>query len=374
MTRPLSRRPWRLLVLVAVLAAACTPTRGASQAADRTFAGLVERLSEPGGYFDTDNLISNELSYLQALDPLRRHGVRGGAYIGVGPEQNFSYIAEIGPEIAYLVDIRRDNLLLHLVFKALFEEAGTRLEYLALLFGRAPPDTQVVPTEAGAEAVLAAVDALVSGRAHADRARQLVDRRIAGFGVPLSDQDRGTIDRFHRAFIAAGPELRFTSHGRGPRSFYPTYRELAQATDRAGRPGSFLASEQRYAVVRRLQREDRIIPVVGDLAGPHALEAIGRDIGSRGLAVSALYVSNVEFYLWGDGTFDRFARTAAELPRTPGSVIIRSWFGRGRPHPSGVGGQLSTQLVQTLDAFAALHSAGIPSYWDLVTRDYLPPE
>ena len=51
---------------------------------DTTFAGTVARLSEPPGYFDSDNLISNETSYLHAVTHLRNGGVRGGAYIGAG--------------------------------------------------------------------------------------------------------------------------------------------------------------------------------------------------------------------------------------------------------------------------------------------------
>src|SRR5262245_8024935 len=82
------------------------------------FAHLVARLSEPGGYFDSDNLVSNETSYLHVLPALRTLDLHGGAYVGVGPEQNFSYIAELKPAIAILIDIRRDNMLLHLLFKA----------------------------------------------------------------------------------------------------------------------------------------------------------------------------------------------------------------------------------------------------------------
>ena len=78
---------------------------------DSSFAVLVERLSEPGGYFDTDNLISNETSYLHVIGELEELGVSGGAYIGVGPDQNFSYIAHVRPRIAFIIDIRRDNLL-----------------------------------------------------------------------------------------------------------------------------------------------------------------------------------------------------------------------------------------------------------------------
>jgi hypothetical protein len=86
---------------------------------DTTFAGTVTRLSEAPGYFDSDNLISNETSYLHAVSHLRSGGVTGGAYIGVGPDQSFSYIAAIRPTVAFMIDIRRDNLLMHLMFKAL---------------------------------------------------------------------------------------------------------------------------------------------------------------------------------------------------------------------------------------------------------------
>src|SRR6185295_19194679 len=107
--------------------------------ADTSFAGIVARLSEPGGYFDSDNVITNEVSYLHVASQFTKAGVHGGAYMGVGPDQNFSYIALIRPKIAFLVDIRRDNLLEHLLFKSLFAMAHNRLEYLCLLFGKPVP-------------------------------------------------------------------------------------------------------------------------------------------------------------------------------------------------------------------------------------------
>ena len=369
--KPGRARPW--LVAALLWAVACAPARQTTPADGGSFAGLIEQLSEPGGFFDTDNLISNESSYLHALGPLRRHGVRGGGYIGVGPDQNFSYIAEIRPEIAYLLDLRRDNLLLHLLFKAIMEEASNRTEYLGLLFGRSLPADLLSRGNQSADQLVAAVDSLVVTEASAFRARARVDARMAGFGVRLSKEDLATIERFHREFMAAGLDLRFTSFGRGPRPLYPTYRELVQARDLAGEQGSFLSSEARYLVVRDLQLRDRIIPVVGDLAGPHALAAIGRDLAGRGLTVSALYLSNVEFYLWGDRSFDRFAETTLGLPSDAHSVIIRSWFGRTRLHPDAVPGHLSTALVQTFDAFRSGVQAGFPSYWDLATRNHLPP-
>ena len=112
---------------------------GARTAAQSSFAAEVAALSEPAGFFDTDNLISNERSYLDVVPDLKKRGVRGGAYIGVGPDQNFSYIAAIRPDVVFIVDVRRDNLLLHLLFKSLFTLARTRVEYLALLLGRPAP-------------------------------------------------------------------------------------------------------------------------------------------------------------------------------------------------------------------------------------------
>ena len=138
MPAPALRAAHRLLLGLVVAAVLLSgAARVGHVQAPPTFASRVAQLSEPGGYFDTDNLISNERSYLHVVPALRDPGLAGGAYIGVGPDQNFSYIAQVKPNIAFIVDLRRDNLLLHLVFKALFSLSETRVDYLSLLFGRA---------------------------------------------------------------------------------------------------------------------------------------------------------------------------------------------------------------------------------------------
>src|SRR5438309_3616536 len=103
------------------------------------FATLSADLSERSGFFDTDNLISNEDSYLHAVTTVAKLGITGGAYLGVGPDQNFSYITAIRPRIAFIIDVRRDNLLELLLFKSIFGLSRNRLEYLCLLLGRAIP-------------------------------------------------------------------------------------------------------------------------------------------------------------------------------------------------------------------------------------------
>jgi len=335
---------------------------------DTSFAGTVARLSEPAGYFDSDNLISNETSYLHAVSHLRSIGVSGGAYIGVGPDQNFSYIAAIRPAVAFMIDIRRDNLLMHLMFKALFLRSSNRLEFLARWTGRViPPDVRAWDG-APIDAILTKVDSLAVDSTAAETDSLLA--AIRGYGVPLSLADSTNIRRFHGEFVLNGLDLRFTSTGRSPRWYYPTLRELILQRDLEGRQSSYLASETDWRVVKDLEDRNRVIPVVGNLAGTVAFPAIGREVAARGERVSALYVSNVEMYIWRDGSFATFAQHAARLPRTERSVIIRSFFGGGfggSSHPLNRQRHISTQLVQTLDDFASRQAQGWASYWDLVT-------
>ena len=336
------------------------------------FAQLVERLSEPAGYFDTDNLVSNETAYLHVIPGLHALGVHGGVYLGVGPEQNFSYIAEIDPEMAILIDIRRDNLLLHLLFKAMFESAGTRIEYLCLLYGRPAPPDPAGWRRRDLPDLLAWLDRTPLDTALHARQHLALMQRIARYGVPLSEADRATIRRFHDTFAFAGPDLRFTTIGRSPGRDYPTARRLYLETDLEGHRASYLASEDRWARVRRLERADRVIPVVGDLAGEQAMPAIAKYLRETHRTVSAYYVSNVEFYLFGPGTFPAFVANVRALPAGPSTVLIRSWFDNGRRAGNSTPGQFSTQQLQTFDRFFELTSdPNRASYWTMVTDTVL---
>lgn len=376
-------RAYTLALLM--LTVACLDARGtASQAdlsarasrvqADSSFARLIERLSEPSGYFDTDNLISNETSYLHVLDKLRELGGDGGAYIGVGPDQNFSYIAALRPSIAFIIDIRRDNLLQHLMFKSIFALADNRLEYLCLLLGRRAPSDMAAWAHRSIDELIEYVDGTAPDPDDIELAQAAVASTATRFGVPLSEADLATIRRFHSTFIGEGPNLRFSSHGRRPRPYYPTYRRLLTERDLSGRQASYLADEDAFQVVKSLQDRDLIIPVVGDFAGDHALAAIGQVISERDVKVSAFYTSNVEFYLMRAGSFGRFADNLRQLPYDDKSVIIRSFFGRnfGYIHQESVPGYYSVQLLQTIESLIAQQDeGGYRNYLDLVTRHAL---
>jgi hypothetical protein len=313
--------------LVSVFAAVPLVGRALEPATGSAFAAEIARLSESEGSFDTDNLISNERAYLQVVPTLVDRHVTGGAYIGVGPDQNFSYIARIRPSVAYIIDIRRDNLLLHLLFKALFAHSDTRIEYLSHLTGRAPPADVARWKSASVADICSYVDGAKAIPSQVDALRRQLDKILLSFGVPLSPTDLATIDRFHRTFVAEGLSLQFRSFGRPPQRYYPTLRDLLLATDGDGRTWNYLAAEDDFRFLKLLEAKDAVVPVVGNVAGEHAMPAIADTIAARGYRVSAFYVSNIENYLARDGQFERFARNVERLPRNEQSVIIRSIFG-----------------------------------------------
>jgi hypothetical protein len=347
-------------------------------ATDSSFAGLVARLSEPGGYFDSDNVITNEVSYLHVASQLEKAGVRGGVYVGVGPDQNFSYIALIRPSIAFMLDIRRDNLLEHLLFKSLFELSRNRLEYLCLLLGRPVPPDVAKWTGRPISEVLAYLNSTRGDSQTLEATRKASDDRIARYGIPLDAHDREIIDRYRATFTGEGLDTRYSSLGRNNRSDYPSFGRLIVETDRAGRQISYLADENAFQFVRSMQIRDRIVPVVGNVAGDKAVKAIGLYATEHHLRISAFYLSNVEQYLMTrDGGFGAYAKNVTTLPHDSTSVIIRSYFGRfGTQHPLFVPavGNLSTSMVEPIDSFIRAFVAGdLRSYPDLVFDRYVKP-
>jgi hypothetical protein len=334
---------------------------------------LSAQLSEPAGYFDTDNLISNETAYLQVADQLAASAPSGGVYVGVGPDQNFSYIARVRPRYAFIVDIRRQNMLQHLLFATLFARADDPYQYLCHLFSRACPGLTPPGALGGIERTLDAVAAAPRTEDAFAANLQAAYEHIEGtLAFPLRERDRTDIRNIARAFFDDQENIRFQTFGRPGATYHPTYRSLLLARSPSGRFGSFLDSAEDYGFVRDLSRAQRIVPVVGDFAGPRALRGIGAWAREHGLTVSAFYTSNVEFYLMRNDAFDRFAANVRALPAAPDSVIIRACFNYGRAHPSELPGHRSILLLQRLPRFLELAQAGAyASDWDLCTADYL---
>jgi hypothetical protein len=353
----------------------CPPLGAVGSSIDaREFARLVRGLSEPEGYFNSDNFISNEAGYLKVLPLLRNLGVRDGVYLGVGPDQNYSYLAEVRPKLAFIVDIRRQNLLQHLYYKALFELSSNRVEFLERLFGRRIRIQGTDPAEPDISKLLALIDAAPRDAILRLRCIEEAERRIRGWPLGLSDDDFRSIEYVAGALIDAGPELQFTSYNRPPRSWYPTYKELLLETDSTGRNVNYLASEDRFRVVRTLHRENRIIPVVADLSGPEAMGNIARELHARHLAVSCFYLSNVEFYLFGRQRWSDYVKNMRALPWAENATIVRSFSNNWRPHPASIPGYYMTTILQRATVFFENEDSGRnASYWDLVINDYIAP-
>lgn len=375
-----TRGIWLAIASCMALASACRQAPTAKQPIPNqvdSLGALVARLSDAGGYFDTDNLISNEQGYQRVLGAMDRLNVRGGAYIGVGPDQNFTYIAQVRPSIAFIVDIRRDNMLQLLMFKALFAVAHNRMEYLALWTGRSVPVNVASYSDSSIQSITAWIDTNAATPASMQRSQTVIDSVLRNdmthLGVILSSDDFATIRRFHRAFVDEGLSLRFRTAGRPPEAHHPTLRQLILEHDMDGAMRSYLATESDFQFVQSMELHNLIVPVTGDLSGARALPEIGRYLTEHNEYVSALYVSNVEDYLIRDGRFSQFATVVRALPRADNSVIIRSFFGGGFGHPEATPEYYSTQLIQLMNSFVADSlNGGVRRYGDLVNRHWVP--
>jgi hypothetical protein len=334
------------------------------------FRRLERSLSEPEGYFDTDNLISNESGYLKVIPALKRLAARGGVYIGVGPDQNFSYIAAVQPALAIIIDIRRQNSLQHLYFKTLFHMSRTRAEYLERLFGRPSAKKARWAPDSKVADILGEISATKRNQDFIESNIQETFRLLREWKLELGPADFNTIRYIANAFVDGGPDLKFSSYNRLPRPYYPTYRELLAGTDAGGVPASYLATEGNFRLIKKLQEDNLIIPIVGNLAGTQALRQVARELRQRHLEVTCIYASNVEFYLFGGAGWRMYVDNVAALPSTKDSYLIRSYANGWQTLPGQRSGNYMTTILQSIRSFLANEAGGKnATYGDLITRD-----
>ncbi|MCI0336821.1 MAG: hypothetical protein L0226_04550 [Acidobacteria bacterium] len=366
-----------LILFFAVLLLTLTPTTIAQRADEpprrNDFAQLVTRLSERAGYFGSDNLVSNELSYQHVLGKLTKMSVTGGAYLGVGPDQNFTYMAQIRPRIAIMIDIRRDSLLQHLLFKALFMMSRNRVEYLSLLFARPLPRDFKKWNDRPIRDLVDYFDRTPLDQKIADKTKDEIHKRLTSFAMPLNQRDIETIDEIYQAFYSDCLEVRYTIRDRPTGRFFPAYRDLLLEKDLEGRYRNFLAYESEFQVIKSMHDRNLIIPITGDLSGQKAVKAIGDFLKEIGEKVSAFYVSNVEFYLWRQDSMQKFVDNLKTLPIDENSVLIRSYFNYAyytSVHPQTIDNYFSVQLLQTIDSLIGDYemNGGYTSYYELTTK------
>jgi hypothetical protein len=290
---------------------------------DQEFWKLASEFSEPDGTYHSENLVSNEIRFQQIVPELISKVKPGGVYVGVGPEQNFTYISAVRPNMVFIVDIRRGNMDLHLIYKAIFELSADRAEFVSRLFSRARP-AGLSPTSTATEIFNAFRKAPPSQTLFNQNMKEIKNHLITKHGFKLSDVDLKGIDFVYTNFFKSGPELRYEFTGGGSPGGVPTYFELMTTTDLQKQNRSYLATEDSFRYLKDLETRNMIVPVVGNFAGPKALRAVGAYLKEKKAVVATFYTSNVEQYLLQDGIWNNFCSNVSTFPVDANSIFIRS--------------------------------------------------
>jgi len=284
-----------------------------AQIRDDAYWKLITDFSEPDGFYQYTVITSNETAYQEVLPQLTKSIAPGGTYLGVGPEQNFTYIAALRPKIAFIVDIRRDMMIEHLMYKTAFEMSADRVEFVGNLFSRKKPAQLTTETS-----VANLFQAYAAGKGDPELAetnlKEIVRRLKVVHGFALSADDERRLRTIYMTFLREGV-VRFNSSIESP-----GYTALMIATDGRGRNWSFLASSENYDRVREMQKKNLIVPLVGDFGGPRTIGAVGQYIRDHGAIVNLFYLSNVEDYL--QNVMQGYARNIASLPVDSTSLFI----------------------------------------------------
>ena len=328
---------------------------------DASFWRMVKDFSEVGGSFSAENFVSNEPNFQWVLTRLNAVTKPGGAYLGVGPEQNFTYIAALKPDIAFITDIRRQNLVQHLMYKAIFEMSADRADFLSILLSRKRPAglTESSTTER-------LFNAYGSSPTDAQLAKKNVqaieDLLVKKHGFTLDARDLETLEHVHHIFELYGLETGYGSNlktvdftnGKGHNGNFST---ILTTIDDRGNNRTFLATEANFRIVKDLEGRNLIVPIVGDFGGGHALKSIAGYLTQHDSRVSAFYVSNVEQYLFQNnptarnGGADQFYENLAMLPLDRTSTFIRSAARANVKEPYEGFVSLLGSMTETLAAF-----------------------
>jgi hypothetical protein len=250
-------------------------------------------------------------------------------YVGVGPEQNFTYLAAVRPKMGFIVDIRRGNLHEHLLYKALFEMSTDRADFLSRLFSRERPAG--LGASSTASELFAAYDRVPTTEARYQANLQAVIEWLTRkHGFALHAGDASGIEYVYRnAFFAEGPDLGYRLTGTSARIGAVTYAELMTMSDPAGRQRSYLATEENFAWLKALESKNMLVPVVGNFGGSKALRAVGQWVREHQATITTFYLSNVEQYLRQDGIWFTFCHNVQTFPLDKSSTFVRTVRGNG---------------------------------------------
>ena len=367
-----------VLALSGMLPAATRPAIAAvelpAQLSDEEFWQLITDFSETGGYFRSDNFVSNETTFQFVIPELKNTIKSGGIYLGVGPDQNFTYIVALQPRMSFILDIRRQNMLQHLMYKVLIEVSADRAEFISRLFSRPRP----TGIEAGASA-----EKLFDAFSQVDRSRQFYTENLAmilkrlkeDHGFALTSEDEKSIEYVFNAFYIGGLDLNYNGPanvGLSGRGRMPSYAELMTQTDREGLNQSYMSSEETFRVLQELESKNLVVPLVGDFAGAKTMRAVGAYLREHKAPVSVFYLSNVEQYLFQqDDDWSKFFTNVGTLPLETNSTFIRSIFnGLVPPRSAGFGLRSASVLSPIQELLSAFGTGQLRTYYDVIQMSH----
>jgi hypothetical protein len=273
--------------------------------------------------------------------------------------------------MAVIFDIRRQNMLTHLMYKALIEQSTDRADFVSRLFARPRPtglDTTSTP-----EAIFGAYAMVPPDSARFRRTiTGIRDWLTKTHKFTLSDEDLNVIAYVYEAFVTWGPDITYNSSQRNAfmRGQMPSYAALQVTTDSDRVHRSYMSTEAAFRSLKQLEVDNLLIPVVGDFAGPKAIRAVGQYLKDRKATVTAFYLSNVEQYLFNQGDDARnFFENVATLPIDSTSTFIRSVFNMtpyGRAPLVGPYMRGQQMLASMRDQLKLFKDGKLTQYFDVI--------
>ena len=196
-------------------------------------------------------------------------------YLGVGPEQNFTYIAALHPSLAVIFDIRRRNLQLHLMYKALFELAKDRADFVSMLFSKPRPEN--TRDDASVVELFAPFARVPTDERLYERTLSAIKHHLtAKRHLPLPDTDLQGIEYvyhaffFNQAFVVPRPRVK--------------YADMMAQTDGLGTYAA-TSPARKLRTLKQLETRNLLVPVVADFAGPRSIRAIAAYLKAHGAVV-----------------------------------------------------------------------------------------
>jgi formylglycine-generating enzyme required for sulfatase activity len=232
--------------------------------------------NKKGGRSETDcrDPVSYPYSNEHKLVVFRRFAQnQGGGYVGVGADQNYDFISLAKPRWAWLFDYDPNIVRLHRALKALILAAETPQDFLTFFEPK-----------------------------NAQKGAQVI-----------------------RDFYKGDPA------GEGYRYLFLRYQNLVgeryrrKAVPRSDDPGfGWLSDPARYAVVRTLYQQDRVVILGGDMLADKAMRGIGAAARKLGVPIRIFYTSNAPTS-WGGQITPAWRANVAALPFDDVSVVLVTW-------------------------------------------------